>query len=379
MPLSALRNWACVALLLAGGCAHVERKPPAVPRATGLEAQFKPEVDSALQPLLEQQRLVGAVVAIVTPQETATWGYGTIERGRTQVPDGTTLFEIGSVSKVFTALLLALAVERGEVKLDAPVASVAPELAASLEFAGTPVRWVDLATHTSGLPRVPANLDLSGLDPYAAYGAKELEQYLATKPLARRPGEKYEYSNLGSGLLGYLLERLGKQPWAEQVRRAIAVPLGLKDTTVALDAGQKARLAHGYFRDEKAGLEPVPPWTFGALAAAGALRSTSNDLAHFVAAALGLVPSPLAGAMAALQVDCVEAENAKMRMALGWHVIGGAEQPIYWKDGGTYGAYAFVAFVPSKKVGLVMLSNTFSLDVPLAKAGFKLAAQLRKR
>jgi serine-type D-Ala-D-Ala carboxypeptidase/endopeptidase len=368
-----------VSWLFAVSCAHVEAIPRARSDGTSLDAQIKPEIDRLLLPLLEQQRLVGAVVGIVTPEATATWGYGSIERGQTRAPNGRTVFEIGSVTKVFTALLLSLAVERGAMNLDDPVADAAPDLAPALEFEGRGIRWIDLATHTSGLPRIPANLDLGGLNPYGGYGEKELKEFLATRPLKRRPGTMYEYSNLGSGLLGYLLQRIEGLPWDVQIRRSITQPLALRDTTVILDADQRSRFAGGYFYDDKTGLEEVPPWSFDALAGAGALRSTCDDLARFIAASMDLHATPLAHALAAMQVDRAQAEAPEMRMALGWHIVAVDEHPIFWKDGGTYGAYAFVAFVPSKRVGLVILSNTFSLDTPLATVGLKMAGILRKR
>lgn len=377
---SILRLIMLVTLWLIGlSCAHVNVNRRTSSNDTSLDARFKPEIDRLVLPLLEQQRLVGAIVGVITPNERVTWAYGTIDRGRKQAPDGSTIFEIGSVTKVFTALLLSLAVERGTVMLNGPAAAAAPELAPFLEFDGMGIRWIDLATHASGLPRVPANMDLSGLDPYAGYGEKELKEFLATRPVKRRPGEHYEYSNLGSGLLGYLLERIEGLPWEEQIKQSIVRPLDLKDTTTKLDPDQSARCARGYFFDEKAGLEEVPPWTFKVLAGAGALRSTCNDLMQFLAAFMGFKPTPIDRALAAMLVDRGQAENAEMRMALGWHVVAVDEHPIFWKDGGTYGAYGFIAFVPTKKIGLVILSNTFSLDTPLATVGLKMVGVLRNR
>jgi serine-type D-Ala-D-Ala carboxypeptidase/endopeptidase len=192
-----------------------------------------------------------------------------------------TIFQAGSVTKVFTALLLADMVERGEVRLADPAARYLP---GGQDAAGPPT-LADLATHTAGLPRLPPGLFwpalLSPRDPYARYPASWFRR-AARRALRPAPGRSpYLYSNFGYGALGYLLGRAAESPYEALVTTRVCAPLGLTDTTFAVLGPSPDRKAQGH-----QGARPVPDWRMGALAAAGALYSTSADLARFLQAGL---------------------------------------------------------------------------------------------
>ncbi len=305
----------------------------------------------------------GAFVGVVGPGGRETFGYGRLSAERPAVPDSATVFEIGSVTKAFTGLLLAEMAARGEVALDDPIAAYLPD---SLDVAfGDRVTLDHLATHTSGLPRLPGNLAITDPgDPYAAYTEADLHRFLSGYELTREPGTAYEYSNLGMGLLGHLLARRAGMSYEALLRERVLGPLGLDDTAIALRPDQQERLAPGH-----SGGRPVPSWTFPTLAGAGALRSTGDDLLRFLAAHLGLVESPLTEAMEAARAPRTPAGGDSMAVALGWHVRTAPSAEVVWHNGGTGGYHSFVGFDPAARRGVVVLTNA---DLGMDDVGFHL-------
>jgi len=379
MKTSASHLVALLTLALVAACASTPARPapPALPDADARSLQA--DIDALVAPGVEAGDYAGVVVGVLTPVGRRVFGYGTTRLGESSPPDGRTVFEIGSISKVFTAVVAASMLREGRLRLEQPVAELLPQGVRVPSREGRAITVGDLLTHTSGLPRLPTNLDLSGLDPYSGYGADDLAAFLATYELPRRPGAAVEYSNLGLGLLGYALETSAGRPFEALVRETVAEPLGLTDTVVGLSDEQRGRLAQGYFDDAAEGLQAVPPWTFGVLAAAGALRSTADDLLTFLAANLGLVDTRLGPALRDTHVARATTDAAELSIALGWHVYTVNGRRIVWHNGGTYGAYGFVAFDESARVGVVVLANTFSLTPTLDGIGLRTLALLRRQ
>ncbi len=194
--------------------------------------------------------------------------------------DGDTVFLIGSLTKVFTGLLLADMVQRGEVQLDDPAAKYLPP-GVEMPRRGRPITLQDLATHVSGLPSMPANFDLKAApDPYSAYTTQQLYAFLSGYTPERGPGEKWAYSNLGVSLLGQLLANHAGKPYETLLKERILAPLGMDDTSIELTPGQAQRLAPGHDRY----LQPVETWEMVAMPGSGSLRSTVNDMLSFLAA-----------------------------------------------------------------------------------------------
>ena len=204
------------------------------------------------------RRSVGILAAVITAQgDRQVVGRGRLDQSDPRVPDIDTVFEIGSITKVFTALLLADMTLRGVVAWDEPVARLLPPSVRVPRFGETQITLLDLATHTSGLPRMPSNFHPADPgDPYADYTVGQLYDFLDNTTLTRTPGTAYEYSNLGYGLLGHALARRAGSGFEELVRARICVPLGLDSTAVTLDASMRARRAVGH----DAALGPVEPW-----------------------------------------------------------------------------------------------------------------------
>jgi CubicO group peptidase (beta-lactamase class C family) len=243
---------------------------------------------------------VGLAVGVLVGDERFHMGYGAVGKGSEQVPGERTVFEIGSVTKVFTAILLAEMVARGEVKLDQPVRELLPPGTTVPKRGDREVTLLDLATHTAGLPRMSGNWQEGMKDeanPYAHYTPELLYQALAKTKLRWRPGTKDDYSNYGVGLLGHALELRAAKPYAELLTDRVLRPLGLDDTTVDLSDDQRRRLAPGHLEDG----QPTANWDIRTLGGAGALRSTMAEMLTFLRANLNPAATPLAEALSTCQ------------------------------------------------------------------------------
>jgi CubicO group peptidase (beta-lactamase class C family) len=304
------------------------------------------QVDAIAQPAAQIAHLDRLAIGTIDAARRAAYGYGE------HPPDGRTLFEIGSITKTFTATLLADMVVRGDVTLEMPVAELLPASVPVPSKGDIPIRLRHLATHTSGLPRMPANFEPADwANPYADYSVQQLYECLATTELSRRPGQIYEYSNLGAGLLGHALSRKAGMDYEQLLITRICKPLGMRDTKITLSDDDRARLAPA----QALGGVPQANWDFGALAGAGAILSDVDDMLQYLAANLGLVDSPLRAAMQMTHEKRAEVDE-KNDIGLGWHI--GKRTSARWHSGQTAGYHSFVAFVPEKKAGVVVLCNT---------------------
>ena len=251
-----------------------------VSAARGLDLQ--PQIDSFAKPLIEDGEAVGFVVGILKDGQTQVIAYGQTVKGSSTAPNGDTVYEIGSVSKVFTSLLLADMVIAGKVKLDDPMQKYLPDSVKMPIKDDQPITLVHLATHTSGLPRLPDNFaPADPANPYADYTVEKLYAFLNGHPLQRPPGE-YEYSNVGPALLGHVLTLHEGASYEQLLIDRISKPLGMEDCRITLSEEQKKRLAPPY----NAALEPDKGWDQPVFVGAGGIRSTVNDLLKFTAANL---------------------------------------------------------------------------------------------
>lgn len=299
---------------------------------------------------------VGIVVGIVTPCGMEVFSYGTTTLSGEQAVDEDTVFEIGSVTKVFTGLLLADMVESGEVAFGNFIKRYLPGNVDVPTFEGQHIRLIDLATHTSGLPNIPENLSPADeLNPYADYTVEQMYAALTEILLTRKPGLRYEYSNLGMGLLGHILSLRSGMSYEELVVTRIADELGMPDTRITLTPRMQEHLATGY--REK---EPFPLWDIPTLAGAGALRSTARDMLTFMAANLGLQESRLYSAMQVTHQPRHWVDSWRFQAGLGWHIRTEEDgQQIVEHHGATGGYWSYVGFVKEQQTGVVVLTNTY--------------------
>ena len=298
----------------------------------------------------------GVAVGVLWQGERWTFGRGRLRASDPAPVDANSIFEIGSVTKVFTATLLADMAEAGIVGLEDAVQRHLPD-GARLPVRGRPIELGDLATQTSGLPRLPPGFVRRSLrrrdDPYAGFTERDLLRAVAKTRLKGIPGERLRYSNFGYGLLGYVLARRAETSYEQLVRDRIFVPLGLDDTGIEATAGAE-RIADGHNRRGRT----VAHWHLGALAAAGGLRSTVNDVLRFLELQLG-EPTTRLG-RAAHATHRTRASRGRLEQALGWVSLPLRNDPrrMLWHNGGTGGFRSFVGFVPDTSVGVVVVSNS---------------------
>jgi len=330
--------------------------------AVTASAQDVPEIDAATRAALtsrvDGRHAVGIEVGLATSGGRTFAGQGAIAAGGAQ-PGKDTVFEIGSITKVFTALLLADMIERQEVALDDPVSKYLPPTVTVPSRNGRAITLADLTTHTSGLPRIPSNMDATSLEnPYAGYDTARLYAFLAGYQLPRDPGAQWEYSNLGAGLLGVALTQRAGMTYEQLVKTRILDPLGMKSSAITLTADARSRLATPH--DES--LNAVGLWDLNALAGAGALRSTADDLLTFAAANAGLIDTPLQKAMVRMRASRRPGQAARVEQAMGWIVVKPTGTEIFMHDGGTHGFRSSIAVDPSNKRAAVAWANA-PLDV----------------
>ena len=297
----------------------------------------------------------GLVALVLDGDRRVDAAYGRSHAADNRALDADTVFEIGSITKVFTALLYADMVLRGEVSPGDPVARFLPAGVRVPEFQGKPITLRDLANYMSGLPRMPSNFapkDKS--NPYAGYTAENLYAFLSDHQLRFEPGTHYEYANLGFGLLGHALASRAGMSYEELVVSRICAPLGMESTRITLSNLMQERLARGH----NAGLEPAANWDIPGLAGAGALRSTANDLFKFLEMSMGIKTTPLAAAMAMTLGERHPTERPRVEVALGWFLSTSYRDEIVWKDGGTGGYATFIGYSTKSRRASILLSNT---------------------
>lgn len=329
-------------------------------------------VDELVKPFLKDKPYLALVVGITRPEGREIFGYGqaTLD-GKERVPDGATIFEIGSITKIFTGTLLADQVLRGAMHLDDPVQKYLPDGLTVPRRDERSITLLHLATHTSSLPVQPPSLGLFALmkndlaNPYSKFDQANLQKTLASLTLDRPIGSRFVYSNLGVGLLGHALAHADKaQRYEELLVQRLAKPLDLTDTRIQLSAEQNKRFAAGHNKGGK----PTSSWTFATLEACGGLRSTAHDLLLFADAALCRRKTPLTEAFRMAQQhwrETCHGPTGRQSIGLCWF-----REPLpqikgewIWHNGGTGGFRSFLALVPAKNLGVVLLGNSpHSLD-----------------
>ncbi|OLN25637.1 serine hydrolase [Desulfovibrio sp. DV] len=360
------------------------RRPPLFPApiflaALVLLALAAPNVRAASLPgrqatahivenLTRSGRVHGLVVGYVSPAGQKVYGFGQRGEGRSaKAPDGSTLFEIGSITKTFTGLLLAQSVLSGQLRDTDPIRLTLPP---GTIDKNSPLWWVsylDLATHSSGLPEAPDNMPSKDpQNPMAGYSTGLLLRYVAKAGLIAPLGQNFYYSNVGAALAGYLLARTAGVDYETLVVDRICTPLGLRDTRVTLTEDQRSRMAHGHDAKGKV----VPNWEVSGLEGAGALRSTADDLLAYAAANLGVNMTPLlpVARLAHLPRKHVSAIPT-LYIGYFWNVMnfGGREYVLHAGRSGGY--FALVLMSPADLSGVVLLCDT---EGDFAKEGWKL-------
>ena len=334
----------------------------AAPQSSGAQeraptASFPPDstILAIIRQRVEERRSVGIVVGLLEADGTRrVIAHGDPGPGKLPL-DGSSVFEIGSITKVFTGILLAQMVLAGEVGLEDPVRKFMPPGVTVPQRNGIEITLGHLAQHKSGLPRMPTNFRPADPDnPYADYTPELLYEFLSGHTLTRDPGAQQEYSNVGLGLLGHALARAAGKSYEELQRERIWEPLGLGQTSITLTEWGREHLALGHSPSGRV----VPNWDdLEAFAGAGAIRSTANDLLHFLFANVHPDRGPLGPAVAFAQAKHPVPGSAT-KGYLTWWLAPAPGDTILWHNGGSAGYRTFIGMSLPRKVGVVVLTNS---------------------
>jgi D-alanyl-D-alanine-carboxypeptidase/D-alanyl-D-alanine-endopeptidase len=319
------------------------------------ESEIRSLLAERIEALGGKQGSVGIVVGMISPEGRKIISAGRRRSDDSHVPNGDTVFEIGSVTKVFTALLLAEMAGKHELALNDPVAKYLPAGFKIPERNGKNISLLDLATHTSGLPFMPNDSATStdfGTGEYSLIG---LRHFIANCEL--RGEGKWEYSNVGYWLLSEVLAARAGVDYETQLRRRVIAPLGLTNTAFALTPKMKASFAVGH----NAVLQPSPAIStlpiYSIMPAAGGLYSSANDLLKLLAVAMDYERSSLGAAMHLTWTTRRPMSGEGSKQALGWTIIHDRAGELVTHDGGTFGYASSIAWDPARRVGVVVLSN----------------------
>jgi CubicO group peptidase (beta-lactamase class C family) len=343
-----------ILFILLAACGGTPRHAAPKPRPAP-PTPHKSQVTALIQPMIDGEIASAMVVGLYDRGKTEVYGFGKGPGGAP--PTATTLFEIGSVTKVYTSLLFADAIQRREVGLDQPVSELLPTGVSVPTRDGAVITLKHLALHSSGLPRVPTSLAPNAPDPYAKFDETALYDDLAHTHLDFAPGQEIVYSNYGAGLLGFAIGKKLGVGYPRALADRVLTPLGLKDTFLSVPAADTARLATGTNTD----LKPVPRWTFDALAPAGALISDAHDQLALIDAELDAAAGskqPLRAAMRLTQEP--QLDNQGPNEGLGWQIDAKGR---YWHNGETGGFHSYIGFDPKTKHGIVILSATALMPI----------------
>ncbi len=318
-------------------------------------ASVPESVKEVVRGRVDDGKAASMVIALVDADGVEYFAYGKASRETGAAPDENSIYEIGSISKVFTAILLADMKNRGEVAFDDPIEKYLPESVKAPTRNGASITLAHLSEQTSGLPRMPNNFKPKDPgNPFADYTPELLYAFLSGYELKRDIGEKFEYSNVGVGLLGHVLELASGKTYETLVIEHIATPLGMPDTRISLSDDMKSRLAIGYV-----GERPVKNWDIATLAGAGAIRSSAKDMVTFLQANIGLVESTLHDAMKESHAARVDTDSPESRIGLGWITLDAEGGPsVTWHNGGTGGYRTWAGFSEETRTGAVVLCNS---------------------
>ena len=318
-----------------------------------VEFKYESKVTALVEPYLKNDKVNAISIGVISNGKTWSGNFGNLGATQSKPPGEKTLYEIGSISKVFTSLLLADAVESGKLKLDNPISTVMKELSEQNPEVGDSITFKQLSHHVSGLPPMPDNVNpRDSTNPFDGYDRRLLTEYMVSARPARKPDAAYEYSNLGVGLLGDLLARQAGVSYEALLKEKVTGPLRMSDTTITLSPEQLSRFAPPH----NAALLPDKSWDFDALAGCGAIRSTIDDMLLFAEASLNPPSGPVGKAIELAWKQHKPRKNGNHAMGLGWMIAG--DGSTRWHNGQTGGYQSMILVSRPMKCAVVLLCNT---------------------
>jgi CubicO group peptidase (beta-lactamase class C family) len=328
--------------LLAPLHARAADKPALLPKAV---------VDRHVQSIIEGDYAPGLVVGIIDSTGSHVYGYGTLRKGADQTPDGNSIFEIGSVTKLFTATVYAQMLADNELPMNEPADAILTKVKVPSDGLNK-ILLIHLACHSASLPLNPSNLTSRQPDnPYFGYTQRQFADFLSKCVLARPPGRRFAYSNVGYALLAQALCEKEAKTYQQLITDRICTPLGMTHTTVSIPPSSDAHLSHAYTVDG----DEVAYWDCPPFEGSFGLKSTANDLLAFCSAHLGLTQVPFTDALKSMQSRQIDIDTQN-DMGIGWQI--GRRIDAVWQEGQTGGEHAFLACLPKRKAAVVILANS---------------------
>jgi CubicO group peptidase (beta-lactamase class C family) len=338
----------CIVLL---SC-HAQDKPRA---ANGLDALIKSKGDS----ILKTEKVPGIFVGVLNKGKRSYYQFGYANPTTKTVFDSSTVFEIGSITKTFTAYVLETILKEKQVSDTSFILPYLPDsVRQNKSLAG--IRFIHLLNHTSGLPRLPTNIDVLSKQPYETYTVDSLFTFLKTYK-AKPPGQ-FEYSNLAFGLSGVLASSISRKSYATLLEEYVFEPFHLlKPGDNFETAGTKSQ---GYF-----GADSISFWRFDALAPAGALKCSGEEVLNYLQT-ISNPPAAVKPVIDSLLSPTFTIPPGKMQVGRSWFIQQRDQQPIvYWHNGGTYGFSTYAAFLKGRDIAVIIAINQFNKNAAADKLG----------
>ncbi|HYW36032.1 MAG TPA: serine hydrolase [Balneolaceae bacterium] len=317
--------------------------------------QAQPDMQAVkknIQQRIHEKDILGISVGYIHPDGHASFfSRGYLSTGQKRRVNKHTIYEIGSVTKTFTALIFARMVQQHKIALDDSIGQFLPDSVHTPSYHGQKITLESLATHTSGLPRMPANFSpKSQLNPYVDYTARDLYQFLDHYKLKRAPGASYQYSNVGMGLLGDILMRVSGLSYRHLLKKYITSPLEMTNTYIHIPKSKYSQFAHPYFYGN-----PIRHWTWNILTGAGSIRSTTADMVRYMKAQMGFAPTQLYTAIKYTHLMRFSI-GSNSDIGLAW-LESTKKDTILWHNGGTGGFRSFIGYNKQTDTGVVILSS----------------------
>ncbi len=363
-------------LLLPGMSTHITNAYSTTSTNSSMNKEIPPPVKSFILNQIVNKSKAAIVVGFIDPNGTRIFSFGNMSKAHNVPVNGNTFFDIGSITKTFTTLLLADMATQGVVNLTDPIEKYLPASVKVPEFRGHKITLENLASHTSGLPEWPSNIWLNNkvgvFNPN--YNEAMLYQGLSNTTLTREPGSEFQYSSFGIGLLAHILSLKAGLPYEQLVKHRILDVLGMNDTKITLSPYEiKNRFSIGH----QGGKEITTPTVPEIMAAAGAFRSTPDDLLKYTSANLGFLHTKLDGAIQLYHLiihSIIPANpmNYSEYVALDWRVLTNFGTETLSHEGAINGWNGLVAFIPSNQIGVVLLCSCDAKDVDMHNLGFVL-------
>jgi CubicO group peptidase (beta-lactamase class C family) len=306
---------------------------------------------------------IGISIAIHKNGVTSYYGYGETKKGNGKIPDKNTLFEIGSITKTYTSIAILKMLKENNHTIETPIRLYLPSNIPTLARNGVELNFKHLLTHTSGLSYMPDNF--GGLfgnvgDAFESYTRDKLYTFLINANIRHNPFTTYEYSNLGMGLLGTILELNYNKSYGDVIKEKLLTPLNLNETFTRMEQTNSSNWATGYSNGEETAY-----WnSLGALDGAGAIKSNAYDVMNYALANLNTPTSELGDAISQSHqitfLPFTEDEHSKINGRLGWfqYIDKSSNQSFIWHNGGTGGFCSDLYINKNKNTVLVLLYNS---------------------